>query len=203
MATAVATVVGTLAVAAAVWHSSDGTSGKERDRSTALEVVEPSNQATEETTGSTTTPPSPPSPAPGAVSATAAPQRSAQGRPADSEEAGEPSGTTGPANQSGGSAPTAPPATRTPVPPTTATPPTKPTEVPTPHPVLRRGDRGGAVNDVQSRLSRIGLYDGPIDGRYNGPVSRAVGAFQDRYGITGDERGVYGPATRAALEART
>lgn len=196
LVTAVATVVGTLVVAAAAWHSSDETSSRGPDPSTALEVVEPGDEATEKTADSTTTPRLPPPPAPGGVSATATPQRSAQARPTGSAEAGKSPNATGSASSARDSAPAAPPPSRTPVPPATAKPPAV-------QPVLRRGDRGVAVNDLQSRLSQLGLYDGPIHGQYNGPVSRAVSALQDRYGITGDERAVYGRATRAALEART
>lgn len=60
LVTAVATVVGTLVVAAAAWHSSDETSSRGPDPSTALEVVEPGDEATEKTADSTTTPRLPP-----------------------------------------------------------------------------------------------------------------------------------------------
>jgi peptidoglycan hydrolase-like protein with peptidoglycan-binding domain len=71
--------------------------------------------------------------------------------------------------------------------------------------VLRQGDSGHGVYELQVRLLQIpGTYDGgPIDGRYDAEVRAAVALFQKRYGIRGDETGVYGDNTRFALMLRT
>ncbi|WP_251092214.1 peptidoglycan-binding protein [Streptomyces sp. Caat 7-52] len=71
--------------------------------------------------------------------------------------------------------------------------------------VLRQGDSGHGVYELQVRLQQIpGIYDGgPVDGRYDAEVRAAVALFQKRYGIRGDEDGVYGAGTRLALMLRT
>ncbi|MET9890549.1 peptidoglycan-binding domain-containing protein [Streptomyces sp. NPDC006465] len=71
--------------------------------------------------------------------------------------------------------------------------------------VLRQDDSGHGVYELQVRLLQIpGIYDGgPIDGRYDAEVRAAVTLFQKRYGIRGDETGVYGDNTRHALMLRT
>ncbi|MEU2598981.1 peptidoglycan-binding protein [Streptomyces hirsutus] len=70
-------------------------------------------------------------------------------------------------------------------------------------PTLRRGDRGPEVVDLQQRLSRLYLYNGPANGRFNRRTEDAVRNYQWSRGIRGDELGVYGPETRARLEAET
>ncbi|MGN5381611.1 peptidoglycan-binding domain-containing protein [Streptomyces lasalocidi] len=45
--------------------------------------------------------------------------------------------------------------------------------------------------------------DGSTDGTYDATLTAAVARFQLWYGISGDERGVYGDDTRRALESRT
>ncbi|MFI9809964.1 peptidoglycan-binding protein [Streptomyces sp. NPDC052301] len=71
--------------------------------------------------------------------------------------------------------------------------------------VLRQGDSGHGVYELQVRLQQIpGIYDGgAIDGRYGAEVRAAVTLFQKRYGVRGDESGVYGANTRLALMLRT
>ncbi|MFD7462676.1 MULTISPECIES: peptidoglycan-binding domain-containing protein [unclassified Streptomyces] len=71
--------------------------------------------------------------------------------------------------------------------------------------VLREGDSGHGVYELQVRLLQIpGLYDGgAIDGRFGTEVRQAVARFQKRFGIRGDETGVYGVLTRHALMLRT
>ncbi|MFD9435298.1 peptidoglycan-binding protein [Streptomyces sp. NPDC060002] len=71
--------------------------------------------------------------------------------------------------------------------------------------VLRQGDSGHGVYELQVRLLQIpDIYDGgPIDGRYDTGVRAAVTRFQKRYGVNGDESGVYGDNTRLALMLRT
>ncbi|WP_436943845.1 peptidoglycan-binding protein [Streptomyces sp. SudanB25_2051] len=68
---------------------------------------------------------------------------------------------------------------------------------------LSRGDRGEEVLELQKRLREIGVYDNAMNSRYDKNVERAVAEYQERRGITGDAPGVYGPATRAALEGET
>lgn len=46
-------------------------------------------------------------------------------------------------------------------------------------------------------------YLGMPDGTYDAELERAVARYQHDRDITGDASGVYGPATREALEAET
>lgn len=71
--------------------------------------------------------------------------------------------------------------------------------------VLREGDSGHGVYELQVRLLQIpSVYDGgAISGRYDTEVRQAVARFQKRFGIHGDESGVYGDNTRHALMLRT
>ncbi|WP_351232060.1 peptidoglycan-binding domain-containing protein [Streptomyces sp. NPDC002133] len=68
---------------------------------------------------------------------------------------------------------------------------------------LRPGDNGAEVVELQERLDQIRLYDGPPHGHYDGRVEDAVATYQQYRGIDSDPEGVYGPATRRALEADT
>jgi hypothetical protein len=70
---------------------------------------------------------------------------------------------------------------------------------------LRAGDSGPEVVDLEQRLLRIpDVYrDGSTGGTYDAALTAAVERFQIWYGISGDERGVYGDDTRRALESRT
>ncbi|WP_368661722.1 peptidoglycan-binding protein [Streptomyces sp. NA02950] len=71
--------------------------------------------------------------------------------------------------------------------------------------VLRQGDTGHGVYELQVRLLQIpDMYvGGAIDGRYDDEVRAAVARFQQWYGVRGDETGVYGDNTRHALMLRT
>ncbi|MBL1083669.1 peptidoglycan-binding protein [Streptomyces actinomycinicus] len=71
--------------------------------------------------------------------------------------------------------------------------------------VLRQGDSGHGVYELQVRLQQLpDIYaGGAIDGRYDAEVRAAVTRFQKRYGVRGDESGVYGAETRFALMLRT
>ncbi|MGX1854068.1 peptidoglycan-binding domain-containing protein [Streptomyces sp. NPDC055299] len=78
-----------------------------------------------------------------------------------------------------------------------------PSAPPTGPVVLREGAAGPEVTELQGRLRRLGLYQGAGGGRYDAEVRAAVSRYQRSYGVTGDPDGVYGPGTRASLEART
>ncbi|MFF6918509.1 peptidoglycan-binding protein [Streptomyces sp. NPDC012466] len=104
-----------------------------------------------------------------------------------------------------------------PHPPRSAAPTPDPTPTPTPTPpataavdpdgtgTLREGASGPEVTELQQRLLRIpDVYrDGSTSGSYDPTLTAAVARFQLWYGIRGDETGVYGDDTRAALESRT
>lgn len=69
------------------------------------------------------------------------------------------------------------------------------------NPVLKQGDRGGHVWDLQHRLQQLGFYQMPMDGVF-GPHNReAVIRFQQRYGLAAD--GVVGPQTWRKLYSVT
>ncbi|WP_217545009.1 peptidoglycan-binding protein [Streptomyces sp. GbtcB6] len=70
---------------------------------------------------------------------------------------------------------------------------------------LRQGDTGPDVVELEQRLLRIpDVYrDGSTAGTYDAALTAAVERFQVWYGISGDERGVYGDDTRRSLESRT
>lgn len=70
-------------------------------------------------------------------------------------------------------------------------------------PVLREGDEGPEVGELQMRLFYVRLYRGRVDGVFDREVREAVTAFQRRYQVKGDPEGVYGPNTREALEDAT
>ncbi|WP_129337111.1 peptidoglycan-binding protein [Cellulomonas endophytica] len=68
---------------------------------------------------------------------------------------------------------------------------------------LARGHRGAAVSELQRRLAALGHDLGPAgaDGDLGARTEAALVAFQRSAGLEAD--GVYGPRTRAALEAAT
>ncbi|KUN85995.1 hypothetical protein AQJ66_12210 [Streptomyces bungoensis] len=74
---------------------------------------------------------------------------------------------------------------------------------PTTVPVLRLGDEGPEVTELQLRLKQLLLYGDQVTGVFTRPVEDAVRNYQWTRGIQGDDPGVYGPATRARLEAET
>lgn len=63
------------------------------------------------------------------------------------------------------------------------------------------GDQGAAVKNLQQRLSALGYWLGTVDGHYGDLTQQAVTALQKAAGISRD--GIYGPATRRALDAGT
>jgi peptidoglycan hydrolase-like protein with peptidoglycan-binding domain len=68
---------------------------------------------------------------------------------------------------------------------------------------LRRGDSGSEVVELQLRLRQTRMYMRDADGRFDRHLEDAVRWFQWSRRVSGDEPGVYGAATRAALEAET
>ncbi|WP_405947677.1 peptidoglycan-binding protein [Streptomyces prunicolor] len=73
----------------------------------------------------------------------------------------------------------------------------------TPTTVLQRGDEGPEVTELQLRLAEAKFYSGPDNGIFDKQVQTSVRAYQVARGITSDELGVYGTATRARLESET
>ena len=70
-------------------------------------------------------------------------------------------------------------------------------------PVLRYGDKGPEVVELQLRLHQIGFYDGDADGDFDRQVENAVRTYQLARVVLKDPSGVYGAATRASLEGET
>ncbi|MEU3843397.1 peptidoglycan-binding protein [Streptomyces sp. NPDC028635] len=69
--------------------------------------------------------------------------------------------------------------------------------------VLRRGDRGPAVTELQLRLRQLYLYNGEANGNFSAQVEDALRNYQWARGVTDDGLGVYGAQTRAMLESET
>ncbi|MCX4761629.1 peptidoglycan-binding protein [Streptomyces sp. NBC_01275] len=69
--------------------------------------------------------------------------------------------------------------------------------------VLRRGDKGAEVTELQLRLRQLYLYNGDTDGAFSSAVEDALRNYQWSRGITADDLGVYGAATRTSLESET
>ncbi|WP_264924586.1 peptidoglycan-binding protein [Streptomyces sp. A012304] len=69
--------------------------------------------------------------------------------------------------------------------------------------VLRRGDRGSEVTELQLRLSQLFLYDDKADGEFTEELESALRNYQWSRGIQDDEPGVYGAVTRERLESET
>ncbi|MCX3288519.1 peptidoglycan-binding protein [Streptomyces sp. NEAU-H22] len=69
--------------------------------------------------------------------------------------------------------------------------------------VLRLGDRGPEVTELQLRLRQLYLYDGDTDGSFDDRLADAVRTYQWSRGIQVDDLGVYDRATREKLESET
>lgn len=127
------------------------------------------------------------SPTPTPTQSSASPSPSPSAEPSDSAT---PTGTTTPVGSPSSVVATA-----------TAAP--RPTASDSRPPVLRLGDRGPEVVELQLRLRQTGFYDGDADGDFDRDVESAVRSYQVSRLILQDESGVYGAATRASLEAET
>ena len=130
--------------------------------------------------------------------------------------AASPSASPSPARSASASASVSPSASPSatltrPAPRAPAPPPTRATGRvdPTPPPatagpgVLRVGDRGPAVVELQQRLNQVMDPDLAVNGVYDSRVRKYVAFYQSHFGIRSDESGVYGADTRRHLEART
>ncbi|MFJ4696510.1 peptidoglycan-binding protein [Streptomyces sp. NPDC088766] len=69
--------------------------------------------------------------------------------------------------------------------------------------VLRRGDQGPEVTELQLRLRQVYLYNDEADGVFSSRVEGALRNYQWSRGVQGDELGTYGATTRARLESET
>ena len=81
--------------------------------------------------------------------------------------------------------------------PITSPPPSASSSALTTWPLLQSGDTGDAVRQLQSELSRLGVFDAPLDGEYGPNTEAAVRLFQQTQDLTPD--GVVGPQTWQAL----
>ncbi|MBB6075317.1 peptidoglycan-binding protein [Streptomyces paradoxus] len=69
--------------------------------------------------------------------------------------------------------------------------------------VLRLGDNGPEVTELQLRLRQLHLYDDDTDGSFDDRLEDAVRTYQWSRGIQVDDLGVYDRETRAKLESET
>jgi peptidoglycan hydrolase-like protein with peptidoglycan-binding domain len=64
---------------------------------------------------------------------------------------------------------------------------------------LSLGSTGTGVTELQKRLTSLGIYTGPVNGRYGPLTEAAVMSYQKSHGLS--QLGNVGPATRAALNS--
>ena len=64
---------------------------------------------------------------------------------------------------------------------------------------LRMGDSGSAVKELQTKLKKLGYYDGTVDSTFGSGTYAAVKAFQKKYNLTAD--GVAGSETLKKLDS--
>ncbi|MFD7243553.1 peptidoglycan-binding protein [Streptomyces massasporeus] len=69
--------------------------------------------------------------------------------------------------------------------------------------VLRLGDRGSEVTELQLRLRQLYLYNDDADGTFDDRLAEAVRTYQWSRGVQTDELGVYDRQTREKLESET
>jgi hypothetical protein len=151
-----------------------------------------------------------PKPAPSTASAPtaappAAPTAASSGSPSASpSKSASPSASPSPSKSASPSA--SPSASRSPAPPSSPTPtPSRSAGSAPPAPAqgrtLRYGDSGAEVTKLQQLLAAQGLYEGKVHGKFDRWTENAVSEFQYYNDIYDDGWGVYGPATRQALES--
>ncbi|WP_413809837.1 peptidoglycan-binding domain-containing protein [Streptomyces sp. OE57] len=191
-------VAGSLAIGTGLLggdHKEDGSGGGASDRTLADSTVSP--PAEEEL------PAEGPGTSSGSPSSSATPHPSASGSAragAAPSHGGGPSGSARPS----ASASATGSATK-PEPSASDGPTSAPSDTPEPPgpPVLREGDSGAEVVELQKRLTQLLQYIGVADGKYDEGLRRIVSSYQDQHDITGDPDGVYGENTRRDLESRT
>jgi hypothetical protein len=83
----------------------------------------------------------------------------------------------------------------------TTQPSPSPSEKPEPV-VLRPGDEGPEVTELQLRLKQLAIYLGNADGEYDNGTKNAVRTYQTTRGIN-ENRGIYDQPTRQRLESET
>ncbi|PKV83049.1 peptidoglycan-binding protein [Streptomyces sp. TLI_146] len=66
-------------------------------------------------------------------------------------------------------------------------------------PLLKRGDTGRAVRELQCLLAYCGYYTGPLDGYYGSALGQALLRYQRDHGLPMD--GEAGPRVWALLRA--
>ncbi|NER39348.1 MAG: peptidoglycan-binding protein [Oscillatoria sp. SIO1A7] len=66
--------------------------------------------------------------------------------------------------------------------------------------LMRLGDRGSLVTELQQDLRSLGYFSGPVTGDYGPLTQEAVTSFQVDYRLTAD--GVVGPNTERVLQAQ-
>ncbi|WP_436736698.1 peptidoglycan-binding protein [Streptomyces sp. BBFR102] len=133
----------------------------------------------------------PASAAPSATSASAPPSGSPGG--------GEPATSPVPAAGPDGPPAPKPSATRRPSEPSGEPSPDRPPQA---GPVLRRGDSGPRVRELQQRLQQLHLYRGPAHGDFGRRLEDALRVYQWARGLH-DSLGVYDEPTRRQLESET
>lgn len=138
--------------------------------------------------------------------ASAAPPAPAAPRPSPSRS-GSPSASPSPSAPSASASPSQSPSPSAPKTSATATgpgqaPPDNSRQNGGPS-VLRLGDRGPEVTELQLRLRQLYLYDDDTDGTFDDRVEDAVRTYQWSRGIQVDDLGVYDAETRAKLESET
>ncbi|MDX3453498.1 peptidoglycan-binding protein [Streptomyces sp. ME02-8801-2C] len=164
----------------------------DRDDTAAQEVRESVPAAT---TSAASPTPSQPSPTPSKSTApTPTPTRTATPTPSPTPRAASPTPSSTP--------------TPTQVPPTaqatgTITPSPAPGDDRDTAPVLRPGDHGDEVLELQLRLRQLAIYLNDTDGVYDDNVENAVTTYQTTRTIDTEEPGVYDRTTRERLESET
>ncbi|MEU0197323.1 MULTISPECIES: peptidoglycan-binding protein [unclassified Streptomyces] len=143
------------------------------------------------------TPPEASASAPPSAPAAPPPSPSRTGSPSPSSSPSAPSASPSP---SGSASPSAPPTSATASAPGRTSPDDRRIDGPA---VLRRGDRGPQVAELQQRLRQVYLYDEDADGSFDDRLEEAVRTYQWSRGIRTDDLGVYDEETRERLESET
>lgn len=146
-----------------------------------------------------------PGPATPSASASGSPESTASSSTAPSAPPTASSGDGKPASSPTPAAgPDGPPAPK----PSAPRPPAQPSDEPSPDqppqedPVLRRGDSGPQVRELQQRLQQLHLYRGQADGDFDRRLEDSLRMYQWARGLR-DNLGVYDEPTRRQLENET